>query len=220
MILTIISPSIHMADRQDLFNYRPMVPSYPAQPSAFPPQRLPPSLPSTHTPAPHHQSPLKRSAQSPTFSFHHPQPSPQLPSLFPISDTNTPSTSAHPIGLNGFSPSVLGFPPTPLLSESSFNVASTPPSNPPFDMSDTSDTTPRTPEARPQASRTHTDSGLEKDPFMGLLEQLAENETSQGAPSELDFFLGESVKEEAMAGGIKEDGEENGNEQGSAVAMD
>lgn len=55
---------------------------------------------------------------------------------------------------------------------------------------------------------------------MGLLEQLAENETSQGAPSELDFFLGESVKEEAMAGGIKEDGEENGNEQGSAVAMD
>jgi hypothetical protein len=29
----------------------------------------------------------------------------------------------------------------------------------------------------------------EKDPFLSLLEQLAENESSQGGPSELDFFL-------------------------------
>jgi hypothetical protein len=30
---------------------------------------------------------------------------------------------------------------------------------------------------------------LEKDPFLSLLEQLAENENSQGGPSELEFFL-------------------------------
>ncbi|TVY35692.1 putative transcriptional regulatory protein [Lachnellula subtilissima] len=32
-------------------------------------------------------------------------------------------------------------------------------------------------------------SGDEKDPFLSLLEQLAENEHSRGGPSELDFFL-------------------------------
>lgn len=30
---------------------------------------------------------------------------------------------------------------------------------------------------------------VEKDPFLSLLEQLAENEQSRGGPSELDFFL-------------------------------
>lgn len=34
---------------------------------------------------------------------------------------------------------------------------------------------------------------MEKDPFLSLLEQLAENEHSQGGPSELDFFLTEAV---------------------------
>lgn len=29
----------------------------------------------------------------------------------------------------------------------------------------------------------------DKDPFLSLLEQLAENEQSRGGPSELDFFL-------------------------------
>lgn len=32
--------------------------------------------------------------------------------------------------------------------------------------------------------------GEEKDPFLSLLEQLAENEHSRGGPSDLDFFLG------------------------------
>lgn len=31
--------------------------------------------------------------------------------------------------------------------------------------------------------------GEEKDPFLSLLEQIAENEHSHGGPSELDFFL-------------------------------
>lgn len=35
----------------------------------------------------------------------------------------------------------------------------------------------------------HTDPDS-KDPFLTLLEQLAENEVSRGGPSELDFFLG------------------------------
>jgi hypothetical protein len=35
----------------------------------------------------------------------------------------------------------------------------------------------------------HTDPDS-KDPFLSLLEQLAENEVSRGGPSELDFFLG------------------------------
>lgn len=51
-----------------------------------------------------------------------------------------------------------------------------------------------TPGAHSQNSSTHTTNGsegesLEKDPFLSLLEQLAENEHSQVGPSELDFFL-------------------------------
>ncbi|KAF2142493.1 uncharacterized protein K452DRAFT_326383 [Aplosporella prunicola CBS 121167] len=44
-----------------------------------------------------------------------------------------------------------------------------------------------TPGAASAAGSTHTES--EKDPFLTLLEQLAENEQSRGGPSELDFFL-------------------------------
>jgi len=46
----------------------------------------------------------------------------------------------------------------------------------------------------PAAQLTPTDSASvhtdpDKDPFLSLLEQLAENEHSRGGPSELDFFL-------------------------------
>lgn len=59
-------------------------------------------------------------------------------------------------------------------------------------------TTAATPGSHSQASGSHgtaaSESGsAEKDPFLSLLEQLAENEqNSQGGPSELDFFLGAS----------------------------
>jgi hypothetical protein len=43
-----------------------------------------------------------------------------------------------------------------------------------------------TPGARSEGQSTEG----EKDPFLSLLEQLAENEHSRGGPSELDFFLG------------------------------
>ena len=46
----------------------------------------------------------------------------------------------------------------------------------------------RTPGAASATGSTHADA--ERDPFLSLLEQLAENEHSQGGPSELDYFLG------------------------------
>ncbi|MCJ1398286.1 hypothetical protein MMC11_001483 [Xylographa trunciseda] len=46
-----------------------------------------------------------------------------------------------------------------------------------------------TPSARSQSGSTHTNEA-EQDPFLSLLEQLAENEYSQGGPSDLDFYLG------------------------------
>lgn len=39
----------------------------------------------------------------------------------------------------------------------------------------------------------------ENDPFLSLLEQLAENENSQGGPSELDYFLSGAIDVSAAA---------------------
>ncbi|KAF4536526.1 uncharacterized protein LTHEOB_12231 [Lasiodiplodia theobromae] len=47
----------------------------------------------------------------------------------------------------------------------------------------------RTPGAASATGSNHTEASSEKDPFLTLLEQLAENEQSRGGPSELDFFL-------------------------------
>lgn len=44
-----------------------------------------------------------------------------------------------------------------------------------------------TPSGASASGSTHTEQ--DKDPFLSLLEQLAENEQSRGGPSELDFFL-------------------------------
>ncbi len=54
---------------------------------------------------------------------------------------------------------------------------------------------PRPPGATPNDTSPHesaatTGPGEEKDPFLSLLEQLAENESFLGAGNELDFFLG------------------------------
>lgn len=46
----------------------------------------------------------------------------------------------------------------------------------------------QTPGGMSASGSTHTEG--DKDPFMSLLEQLAENEQSHGGPSDLDFFLG------------------------------
>lgn len=107
---------------------------------------------------------------------------------------------------------MFGFSPPAFLTES-LHVAPTPPSHPqyatfPFDSSSSSNNhqnhtgqTIMTPGGQSQASSSHTagaggggssEAGsIEKDPFLSLLEQLAENEqNSAGGPSELDFFLG------------------------------
>lgn len=91
-----------------------------------------------------------------------------------------------------------------------------------------SGTTALTPSAQSQGSGTHTESGSEKDPFLSLLEQLAENENSQRGPSELDFFLSGSVKDEAMvsaaaaAAGLEEDAqkEQGSGRRASSVVVD
>ncbi|KAB8214121.1 hypothetical protein BDV33DRAFT_196374 [Aspergillus novoparasiticus] len=124
--------------------------------------------------------------------FNPPQPSPS-PWLGP--DLSLPDGSL------GFSPSGVNTSPAAFLSEP-FN-APTPPSQPqyatfPFEASVPG--TALTPDAQSQGSASGAGAGpgdqgsSEKDPFLSLLEQLAENEHSQGGPSELDFFLGESLE--------------------------
>lgn len=77
-------------------------------------------------------------------------------------------------------------------------------------------TTAATPGSHSQASGSHgtaaSESGsAEKDPFLSLLEQLAENEqNSQGGPSELDFFLGASGVGGVDATGAAASGVETG----------
>lgn len=130
--------------------------------------------------------------------------------------------SSLPLGTNSFSPSAFGFSPPAFLSEQGVNSTSPPPSNPqyatfPFDTANAntqSGPTALTPDAQSQVSGSHTESGSEKDPFLSLLEQLAENENSQGGPSELDFFLGGSIEDEPMAGGLETgQKEQQGSEQ-------
>ncbi|KAE8556405.1 hypothetical protein TMatcc_003767 [Talaromyces marneffei ATCC 18224] len=111
--------------------------------------------------------------------------------------------------LPSFSPT-LGLSPSAFISETLNNAtAPTPPSNFhyatfPFDSPHTTQArTPyttgyaaQTPSGQSQASDSHatmSESGppSEKDPFLSLLEQLAENEHLEGdGPSELDFLLG------------------------------
>lgn len=140
--------------------------------------------------------------------------------------TNNPSSdrTANLTLHNAFSPSMFNLSPSPFLTDPSLPLAPTPPSNPqyatfPFDTSHASlnaathsalggtGTTAQTPGTQSQTSGAHpadSETGnLEKDPFLSLLEQLAENEHSQGGPSELDFFLTGAVNEEG-------EGEEEG----------
>jgi hypothetical protein len=148
---------------------------------------------------------------SPQPSNSTPQTTTTLPSIFSLPGTehtnpnHNQQDQSNQLALPaGFSPTVFGLSPPPFLSETNLNIAPTPPSNPqyatfPFDaahtgMSGTAGGTVLTPGAQSHTSGTQTTTGseggsLEKDPFLSLLEQLAENENSQGGPSELDFFL-------------------------------
>ncbi|RAL05737.1 transcription factor domain-containing protein [Aspergillus ibericus CBS 121593] len=121
-----------------------------------------------------------------SISFQPSQPSPP----WPQPELNLPESSL------GFSPGVAS--PAAFLSDT--YTAPTPPAQPQyatFPFEATPGGAALTPDAPSQSSggvgtATGTGDG-EKDPFLSLLEQLAENEHSQGGPSELDFFLGEGL---------------------------
>lgn len=181
---------------------------------------------------PHTQRPSLSPALSPVLSpaLHFNQASNRpLQSSPSLQSTTGESTENHtnPLTLPAFSPSAFSLSPPPFLTNPPPTIAPTPPSNPqyatfPFDTShaklsgaahpgpmDTS--TALTPGAQSQTSGSHTGGSetgnLENDPFLSLLEQLAENEHSQGGPSELDFFLTGDLDGEA-------DGEDEGNSGG------
>ncbi|KAH8730253.1 fungal-specific transcription factor domain-containing protein [Phaeosphaeriaceae sp. PMI808] len=96
---------------------------------------------------------------SPNFSF---SPLPQFASL-------APSPIPRPANLNGQDRSAIQF--DPMLSMPT-----------PYDQQ------PTPGGGSTSGASVHTDPDS-KDPFLSLLEQLAENEVSRGGPSELDFFL-------------------------------
>lgn len=168
---------------------------------------------------PHTGQTLRRMS-SPGLNFN--RQSPQLSSIFPTPTNISPPPAAsleiEPTSSLSPSCSSFGFTPPPFLSESAINnISPTPPANLqyasfPFD----SQAQPCGPgpaaltpgDQSSQVSSSHTTGGTgtgaesatsEKDPFLSVLEQLAENETSQGGPSELDFFLG--VEAEGCLGG-------------------
>ena len=105
---------------------------------------------------------------SPNFAF---SPLPPIPSLAPsLAPTPTPGqTQAHP--------------PPPHSQDHSHTAF-----DPMLSMPTPYDQQPTPGAASTSGGSVHTDP--DKDPFLSLLEQLAENEVSRGGPSELDYFLG------------------------------
>ncbi|KAL1965102.1 hypothetical protein VTN77DRAFT_6015 [Rasamsonia byssochlamydoides] len=208
------SMSMHPFDRHNLYLSQAMsAPVLPTQRFYQPHQQQypfnnPSTLPSSDVSNKKQQDRAKNTELSPVsppnFRFP-PQPS-QPPSMFSSSNTDFsfPSIQESPRMQNAFSPS-LGLSPSGFFSDTPLNIAPTPPANPqyatfPFDAahqqqqtnaSSNGGVTALTPGA--QSSGSHATSASdtsEKDPFLSLLEQLAENEqNSQGGPSELDFFL-------------------------------
>ncbi|CAG8918458.1 unnamed protein product [Penicillium salamii] len=197
----------NLIDRQDHYYQRPVAtPTYQTPPSFYSNSRAAPSTPlapAQSSDSEHRRQSISQKPPplSPNLQFQS-QQSP-LPSIFSL---QTGDLSEHNLNLPvGFSPSAFGLSPPAFLAETSLHIAPTPPSNPqyatfPFDTAHanmngmTQGSTALTPGAQSQTSGTHTTNGseggsLEKDPFLSLLEQLAENEHSQGGPSELDFFL-------------------------------
>ncbi|KAJ6122481.1 hypothetical protein N7512_004946 [Penicillium capsulatum] len=195
-------------------------------PSPFPPAQSPESERRSSHPQSLANKHLSYPAPpSPALQFHQPpnnpsQPSPSFSTIFPVrsaTDLSTqPGASAENNHLclpSAFSPSAFGLSPPAFLTDPSLNIAPTPPSHPqyatfPFDTTNGNvheatqpgGTAALTPGAHSQTSGPHTagsESGsLEKDPFLSLLEHLAENENSHGGPSELDFFLTDAIEQE------------------------
>ncbi|KAH8820783.1 fungal-specific transcription factor domain-containing protein [Xylogone sp. PMI_703] len=119
---------------------------------------------------------------------------PQSSMLDPSSGMSTFSASGHGM------PNLSNTPFSPPYAFSSVNLNNHPESYDPmfsmpqmtggngFGYGDVTQQTVMTPGGRSNGESTGTNPE-EKDPFLSLLEQLAENEHSRGGPSELDFFL-------------------------------
>jgi hypothetical protein len=125
-------------------------------------------------------------------------PNPPSTSLPPFTPPNLTS-SLNPTDNNSNNVSALNLPFSPSFSFSPLpQIASLAPTpKPPQDSSahqfDPMLSMPApydhpTPGAGSTSGSVHTDP--EKDPFLSLLEQLAENEVNRGGPSDLDYFLG------------------------------
>ena len=154
--------------------------------------------------------------QTPRASFSQGPPTQGSPSTpkAGLSFTPLPEFSTLPILPDHFSPGVFPFSPSAFPPSASDPIfAPTPPPNPqyatyPFTQQQQPGQPPAnamTPGAYSQASGSHASASersanpSEKDPFLSLLEQLAENEQNErGGPSELDFFLGSNGEEVAM----------------------
>lgn len=196
-------------------NTRPTPPPFPSTPSPELERR------NSHSQALSKKQQARQNSLSPALYFHQPpsnhtQSSPSLPSIFPLRNEkdlpqkkSSRSDNTHLTLPGTFSPSAFGLSPPAFLADPPLNIAPAPPSNPqyatfPFDTTNTTQSHPGgtslTPGAQSQTSSSHTagseTGNLAKDPFLSLLEQLAENEHSQGGPSELDFFLTGAVDQE------------------------
>ncbi|PGH20837.1 hypothetical protein AJ80_03464 [Polytolypa hystricis UAMH7299] len=158
----------------------------------------------------------------------------QQPAQIPQPPTFSPTLADLPFDPsslpNPFSPHSFPFSPSSFPADALFNMAPTPQTHAqyatfPFDpqhqphpnpsqpgIAMMAGTTALTPGAQSQGSHGGTTtstsdngSAAEKDPFLSLLEQLAENEQNPlGGPSELDFFLAGAVdgeQDESAVGG-------------------
>lgn len=101
---------------------------------------------------------------SPNFSF---SPLPQIPNF-------DPASTPHPDDPNHPNPSATDDDAPTNAYDTMLNMPT------PYEQQPT-------PGAASASGSAQTDG--DKDPFLSLLEQLAENEVSRGGPSELDFFL-------------------------------
>jgi hypothetical protein len=169
----------------------------------LPPQPFPTSHPTAISQPPQQESRKKR--RSTTTG---PKPNPPLPTPTNASVTSTENiASSAGSTTNIVKPSLdlthlnhlTAFTPPPNIPFSpSFNVNALEPNvslgthdpasgfDPMFSIPTPYDQQP-TPGAASASGSAHTDP--DKDPFLSLLEQLAENEVSRGGPSELGFFL-------------------------------
>ncbi|KAI3318033.1 hypothetical protein HD806DRAFT_513491 [Xylariaceae sp. AK1471] len=129
------------------------------------------------------------SAATPAFSVTPSAQQPQQMPSFPANSFSSPRSFATPnpgidgngngTGLGGYDPMFGTVPTNPFSSPAPWQVEG--------DHSDGAIAT--TPGAKSHDGSTATGTAEEKDPFLSLLEQLAENEHAMGQGNELDFFL-------------------------------